>query len=189
MDDVDRAPEVEPPLQAPGRPAFGQAVGFLLSQLGFETSRRFGLLMSELAIEPRHFAVLRAIEAMEGSPQVAIGDRIRVPASSMVAVVDQLEKLGLVERRPHPSDRRSRTLHLTPRGREVLERAVELASSLEAVLATGLTDEQRDELIALLSAVARNLELTAGIHPAGVRPAGTGRGPGAPWSGHDPPAD
>jgi DNA-binding MarR family transcriptional regulator len=186
MDDVERVAEEEPPLQAAGRPTFGQAVGFLLSQLGFETSRRFGLLMSELAIEPRHFAVLRAIEAMDGAPQVVIGDRIRVPPSSMVAVVDQLEKLDLVERHPHPSDRRSRTLHLTPHGREVLERAVELAGRLEAVLATGLTEGQKNELITLLSTVARNLDLTAGIHPAGARSAGTARGAGAPWSGHEP---
>ena len=154
------------PLQAPQGPTFGRTVGFLLSQLGFETARRFGALMGEMALEPRHFAVLRAIEANQGSPQMAIGDRIRVPPSSMVAVVDQLERLDLVERRPHPTDRRSRTLHLTPHGREILEQAVALAVGFETVLTEGLSTAQRQELIAMLTTVADNLGLTTGVHPA-----------------------
>ena len=166
--------------RAPGRPPFGQATGFLLSQLGFEISRRFGALMSEVGLEPRHFAVLRAIEAMEGSAQNAVGDCIRVPASSMVAIVDQLEQLQVVERRPHPSDRRSRTLHLTDHGRTVLDRAVEVAMGFESILNAGFTDPQRQELIAMLSRVADNLGLTAGLHPANSSGAGA-----PPW----PPKD
>jgi len=73
----------------PDRPA--QAVGFLLSQLGFETARRFGLLMAEVELEPRQFALMRAIAACEGQSQNAIGGWLRIPASSMVAVIDHPE--------------------------------------------------------------------------------------------------
>jgi DNA-binding MarR family transcriptional regulator len=165
-DDLDPEIEARAGPRAKGRPPFGQAVGFLLSQLGFETSRRFGGLMSEVGLEPRHFAVLRAIEAMEGSAQNTVGDRLRIPASSMVAIVDHLEQLKLVERRLHPSDRRSRTLHLTEHGKEVLDRAVEVAVGFDATLNAGLTAAQQRELISMLSRVADNLGLTAGLHPA-----------------------
>ena len=43
-----------------------------------------------------------------------------MPPSRMVALVDELEQRGLVERRPHPSDRRVRALYLTAEGREML---------------------------------------------------------------------
>jgi len=154
---------------APGRPPFGQATGFLLSSLGFETSRRFGGLMSEVGLEPRHFAVLRAIEAMEGSAQNVVGDRLRIPGSSMVAIVDHLEQLHVVERRLHASDRRSRTLHLTAQGKKVLDRAVELAMGLESTLNAGFTADQQQQLLAMLSRVADNLGLAAGLHPANSR--------------------
>ncbi|HTT85753.1 MAG TPA: MarR family winged helix-turn-helix transcriptional regulator [Acidimicrobiales bacterium] len=172
------------PLGAPGPPIFGRTVGFLLSQLGFETARRFGALMSEMALEPRHFAVLRAIEANQGSAQMAIGDRIRVPPSSMVAVVDQLERLDLVERRPHPTDRRSRTLHLTAHGRDVLGQAVGLAVGFESVLTEGLSTAQREELIVMLAAVADNLGLTTGVHPASTT--ADGESPCSPAAGPSP---
>ena len=165
-DDLDPETEKRAGPRAKGRPPFGQAVGFLLSQLGFETSRRFGGLMSEVGLEPRHFAVLRAIEAMEGSAQNTVGDRLRIPASSMVAIVDHLEQLKLVERRLHPSDRRSRTLHLTDHGKEVLDRAVEVAMGFDATLNAGLSAAQQRQLISMLSTVADNLGLTAGLHPA-----------------------
>jgi DNA-binding MarR family transcriptional regulator len=168
-EDLDAEIEARAGPRAPGRPPFGQALGFLLSQLGFETSRRFGGLMSGVGLEPRHFAVLRTIEAMEGSPQNAVGDLLRIPASSMVAIVDHLEQLQLVERRLHPSDRRSRTLHLTSHGKGVLDRAVEMATGLEATLNAGFTMAQQRELIATLSRVADNLGLTAGLHPANSR--------------------
>jgi len=167
--DLDPETEARAGPRAQGRPPFGQAVGFLLSQLGFETSRRFGDLMSEVGLEPRHFAVLRAIEAMEGSAQNTVSDRLRVPASSMVAIIDHLEQLRVVERRLHPTDRRSRTLHLTPHGKEVLDRAVDLAMGLESTLNAGLSVDQRRELIEMLSRVADNLGLTAGLHPANAR--------------------
>jgi DNA-binding MarR family transcriptional regulator len=180
----DLDPAIDAPAGAPAkrRPPFGQAVGFLLSQLGFETSRRFGGLMNDVGLEPRHFAVLRAIESMEGSAQNTVGDHLRIPASSMVGIVDHLEQLHLVERRLHLTDRRSRTLHLTPHGKNVLDRAVEVAMGFESTLNAGLTAAQRQELIALLSRVADNLELTAGLHPAN-----SSEEDGPPWPGKASP--
>jgi len=158
-----------------------QAVGFVLSQLGFETSRRFGLLMAEVELEPRHFALMRAIEAYAGQSQHAIGGWLRIPASSMVAIVDHLEDRGLVERRPHPSDRRSRTLHLTDAGVSVLTRATELAMGLEQTVCAGLSPHQRQELLDRLGAVATNLGLVQGLHP------GTAGHHELPhWTDHDP---
>ncbi len=46
-----------------------------------------------------------------------------IDASTMVSIIDELEELGLAERRPHPDDRRKRAVHLTPRGRRTLGRA------------------------------------------------------------------
>lgn len=146
-------------------PPFGQAVGFLLSQIGFETARRFGELMRGIDLEPRQFALMRAIRQLEGQSQNAIAEHLRIPRSSMVAVIDHLEGRGLVVRRPHPSDRRTHALFLTARGQRVLRRGMELAMGFEAVVCAGFEPKERAELIARLTRVAGNLGLVLGLHP------------------------
>jgi DNA-binding MarR family transcriptional regulator len=146
-------------------PSFGQAVGFLLSQLGFETARRFGVLMAEVELEPRQFALMRAIAAEEGRSQNEVAESLHIPPSSMVGVIDHLEARGLVERRPHRTDRRSRVLHLTAKGKKVLARATELAMGLEQTICEGLEPAERERLLRMLMDVASNLGLQRGLHP------------------------
>ncbi len=184
MPDTTDRPMPEPVEGAAGSPVptrRPQAVGFLLSQLGFEAASRFGKLMAEVDLEPRQFALMRAIEAFDGQPQSSVGEWLRIPPSSMVSVIDHLEGRGLVERRLHPTDRRSRTLHLTPLGRDVLQRATELAMGLEKTICAGLDADRRSELIEMLVDVADNLGLVQGLHPD----TSTGHG-SQHWTDHEP---
>jgi DNA-binding MarR family transcriptional regulator len=149
------------PLGAPVR-----VVGFTLSTSGYAVARRFRALLAPLALEPREFALLRAVAASEGSSQQAIGERLQIPASRMVAFVDALEARGLLERRANPSDRRARALHLTSAGSELLLRAVELASEFERDLCADLSEREREQLLDLLERVCARLELAPGVHAA-----------------------
>ena len=53
---------------------------------------------------------MRFVAASEGQSQQALAERLGIPPSRMVALVDQLEEMGLLERRPDPEDRRVRGL-------------------------------------------------------------------------------
>jgi len=143
-----------------------EAVGFLISQLGFQSSRRFADRLEPLDLNPRTFALLRHIEAAEGEPQHALAEALRVPPSRMVALLDELEERGLVERRPHPTDRRARSLYLTSAGRRLLEKAKKVAAEHEAELCADLSAAERKQLIALLGRIATGQGLAAGVHPA-----------------------
>ena len=94
--------------------------------------RAFREILAPLELEPREFALLRAVAAAEGQSQQAIGERLQIPPSRMVAFVDALEERSLLERRHNPHDRRTRELHLTDAGRELLERAFALAVGVRA---------------------------------------------------------
>jgi DNA-binding MarR family transcriptional regulator len=146
-------------------PPFGHSVGFLLSQLGYVVARRFKAAMAEVKLEPRQFALLRAIEANEGQPQNVLVERLHIPASSMVSLVDHLEERGLVERRVPRGDRRSRTLHLTASGRALATEAAGRAMGLEQELCRGLSEDERRTLVALLQRIGGNLEVVEGVHP------------------------
>src|SRR5215218_10254758 len=105
MSDPEEAREAER-LRVPG-------AAFLLSQVGFHSSRLWRERMARLHLDPREVVLLRHVAAAEGKSQQALAEALQIPASRMVALVDGLERRGLVQRRPIRGDRRVRALHLT----------------------------------------------------------------------------
>lgn len=148
----------------PGPPL--RSVGFTISSLGYEIARRFHEQLAPLRIEPREFALLRSIAAEEGLSQQAIGGRLRIAPSRMVAFVDALEARGLVERRQNAEDRRARALHLTASGHELLGRAVGVAIAHERNICGDLSEAERDQLLDLLSRVGLSIGVPSGVHAA-----------------------
>jgi DNA-binding MarR family transcriptional regulator len=141
-------------------------VGFAVSSVGYAAARSFRETLAPLKLEPREFALLRAVGAAEGQSQQAIGERLQIPPSRMVAFVDALEARGLLERRANPQDRRSWALHLTRDGREVLDSAYTLASVFEQSLCADLSEREREQLIDLLRRVGLSLGVSPGTHAA-----------------------
>jgi DNA-binding MarR family transcriptional regulator len=161
---VTKEPEelrVEPP-EAGRAP---RSVGFLISQLGFFSSKGFTEALAPLGIGPREFLLMRFVDATRGQSQQALSERLDVPASRMVALVDGLEEAGLVERRPDPDDRRVRGLHLTRKGRGVLEKASKIAIDYETRLCAGINREEREQLIDLLQKLQAGQTELGGVHP------------------------
>ena len=74
-------------------------------------------------------------------------------ASYITTVVDALEERGLALRRPHPTDRRVRTVVLTPHGSEVSASLLEQLGQPPAAVAALTADEQR-QLADLLEKLA-----------------------------------
>jgi DNA-binding MarR family transcriptional regulator len=142
------------------------SVGFTVSTIGYAVARAFRAILMPLDLEPREFALLRAVAASEGQSQQAIGDRLQIPSSRMVAFVDALEARSLIERRHNPDDRRTRALHLTGAGRELLNSAFALAVAHERRLCAQLSDTEREQLLALLQRVGAQLGLPPGVHAA-----------------------
>ena len=143
-----------------------QAVGFALSSIGFAVAARFRDTLAPLQLEPREFALLRGVAAAEGQSQQAIGERLQIPPSRMVAFVDALEARLLIERRHNPHDRRTRELHLTAAGHELLGRAFTVAVGFERELCADLSGAERQQLLALLRRVGLQLDVAPGAHAA-----------------------
>jgi MarR family transcriptional regulator for hemolysin len=97
-------------------------------------------------------AVMLIGRASEGLRQGALADQLGVEAPSVVPLVDQLERSGLVERRVDDTDKRARLLHLTEAGTslavQVEERTAEIRQTLlaridadELIVATRVLDQ------------------------------------------------
>lgn len=142
------------------------SVGFMLSTLGHAISLRFIHALQPLELHPREFAVLRAVKANDGQSQQMLAERLRIPPSRMVAIVDELESRGLIERRPDPHDRRVRALYVTKRGQTLLQDAFNLVVQHEDAISEVLTVNERAELLTLLNRIAGHLRLPTDVHSA-----------------------
>jgi DNA-binding MarR family transcriptional regulator len=141
------------------------SIAFMLSQVGIYASRRFAERLAAIDLQPPLFRVMNVVDAAEGLSQQAIGEAIQAPASRMVAIVDELEQRGLVERRPHPSDRRVRAVHLTAAGRKLLAKGRGIAAEHESELTKGMSKADRERLRALLRRIVDAAEIGPGVHP------------------------
>jgi DNA-binding MarR family transcriptional regulator len=155
-------------------------VAFLLVQLGFQAGRQFGEQLAPLGLEQRQAGMLVRLAANEGRSQQAIAALLGINATQMVFLVDELERLELVERRRNPADRRSHALYLTGPGQAMLARVRAVTADHEASITAGLTGEEREQLLTLLRRIAAEQGLATqalpGLPPArGGRPAGTPR--------------
>lgn len=117
--------------------------GYLMAALGAHVSIRFAELLAPMGLQPPHFGVLRRLSGNEGATQQEMADAMRCRRAAMVTLVDELEELGLVERRRHPVDRRANALHLTPAGRRTMKRVAAAARVLEAELLGAVPGDSR----------------------------------------------
>ena len=163
METSDQAPAANPaPAQAPDGPLQpGSSVAFLLVQLGFHLARRFGERLAPLGLEQRQAGMLVRLAQNDGRSQQAIAELIGVNATRMVFLTDELEKLGLVERKRNPADRRSHALHLTEAGTAMLARIRQVTAAHEADVTASLSDAERAEVAALLRRIADDQGLAA----------------------------
>jgi DNA-binding MarR family transcriptional regulator len=106
--------------------------------------------VAPLGIRARHFAVLTVISRRGPCTQVELGDLLGIDRSSMVGVVDELEKLGMVERAPMPGNRRANAVTPMAAAEPLLERAAGLITGAEHTFFAALSAEERAELRRLL---------------------------------------
>jgi DNA-binding MarR family transcriptional regulator len=143
-----------------------RGLAFNLSALGYAVSKGFKETLAPFDLHPREFALLRAVGIQEGLAQQALGDRLQIPRSRMVAIVDELESRGLLERRPNAGDRRVRELYLTEAGRQLLDEAFRGAVAYDRQISSPLTPEEREQLLDLLERLSAGIGLGHGAHPA-----------------------
>ena len=139
--------------QPPPEP-LASAVGFLLSWNGQRMAHRFAEGLQPLGLRPPHFGVLSLIAARPGCAQHEIVERSMIDPSSMVRVIDELEEMGLAERRIDPEDRRRRAVHLSAAGKRRLERARRVAAETVDEVLAPLDDDERESLRLLLRKLA-----------------------------------
>ncbi|MEU5849900.1 MarR family winged helix-turn-helix transcriptional regulator [Saccharopolyspora shandongensis] len=103
----------------------------------------------ELSLTASQVVALRELSEPITARELAA--RMSCEASNATFVLDRLEKQGLVERRPHPTDRRAKQIVLTPAGRRSRTTVVRRLSTQSPL--TPLSAAQQETLRELLRAL------------------------------------
>ena len=128
--------------------------GYLMTFIAEHASERFERELEPEGIRTKHATVLLVIAAEGPMSQRALCRRLRIDKSPMVGLVDELEQLGVAERRRSDSDRRVQAIHLTSKGRRVLRRVTRLADEGNERTFGMLDEDERTVLHDLLLRVA-----------------------------------
>lgn len=140
------------PVDAPER-----TLGFLLHDVARLLRKRFEQNARDLGLTRAQWQVLAHLARNEGIHQGGLAEILELEPISLGRILDRLQSAGLVERRPHPKDRRVWLLFLRPKAHPVLEqmRAIGVATRAEAL--AGLPEAEREQLLLTLSAMKENL--------------------------------
>lgn len=153
-------------------PALANRVGFLLARAHWLFHYRAQEVLADSeGLSIKHFGALSVIADEGPLSQQLLGERMMVDRTTMVTVIDDLERTGMVTRRRNPSDRRAYALEATAAGRAWQARAeTELIAAQDELLGP-LGDSERDQLRALLQKllVSQPAELVPDS-PVEVRP-------------------
>jgi len=143
---------------------FGRNFGFLVHDVSRLIKRRFDRKARQtgLPITRRQAAVMLYIARNEGVSQTEVATWLDLEPIALVRMLDKLHDEGLVERRAHPTDRRVRTLWLTPAAAPVVTQILSINKAIREESFAGMPTQARDTVIDILDAIKGNLALREG---------------------------
>lgn len=132
-------------------------VAFLASDVGRLFRKRFEIATRDLGVTGPQWRALLRISANPGINQGALAGLLEVEAITAGRMIDRLEKLGMVERRPDPGDRRAWLLHLTSRADPILTDLRKRAAEVIGESTSIFSEQELATLMGLLARMRLNL--------------------------------
>jgi MarR family 2-MHQ and catechol resistance regulon transcriptional repressor len=114
--------------------------------------------IASLQLNWSDFAVLEVLLHKGPLPVNTIGPKVMLTSGSISVAVERLVERNLVERRNDSEDRRTRIVHLTSKGRELIECAFAQHSAAMEQATKGLSKQERASAITLLKKLGQYAE-------------------------------
>lgn len=136
---------------------------YLLSDTARLLRRTFDARVRKLGMTSAQARLLLMLDHSEGENQGFYAERLEVEPISLCRLIDRMEEAGLLERRRDPADRRAWRVHLTERSRQVIDQVRAGLDGMEEEMLTGLSRDERGNLMALLEKVRTNFADARGV--------------------------
>ncbi|AMV72950.1 MarR family transcriptional regulator [Desulfuromonas carbonis] len=129
------------------------SLGFLLAKAHQRIYAQFRDLLAPHGITPAQFALLAFLWQEDGRTQTALSEKTEIDRTTLSGLLDRLQKLGLVHRRPDPADRRAWRVCLTAKGRALEKVLTPVALGVRRQVVAALAPGEYEELCRLLAKI------------------------------------
>lgn len=146
---------VPPPLEWEPLPAsLARWTGYALVWVTDLAGQLYAAGMARIGLQPQHVAILQILSDERAMNQNQLAKRTRIDKAPLVGLLNSLEAQALVERRPHPTDRRAFEVHLTETGTAKLAEAEQVNAEVTEQFFAPLAPTERQTLHDLLTRLA-----------------------------------
>jgi DNA-binding MarR family transcriptional regulator len=126
-----------------------RSAGFLANHMARLFAKGLQQNIKPLGLAPAQFMTLLALWEKDGLTQRELVERLDVEQATMANTLTRMERDGLIQRRAHPEDGRSQSIHLTPKAVALREPATAAARSVNAVALEPLNEAERQAFLDL----------------------------------------
>lgn len=127
-----------------------RALNHLLHRAAQRADAEVERALASLVLTARQFAVLDEVERHADDSQIRLGAKTGIDRSTLVNIIDRLQRRGLIERHRSKFDRRESVLRLTDAGREILELARPAVRLANEALMASVPHEQQGAFLSQL---------------------------------------
>jgi MarR family transcriptional regulator for hemolysin len=143
--------------------------GFLLHDVARLLRKRFEQNARGSGLTRSQWQVLAYLERNEGIQQGGLAELLELEPITLGRIVDKLQALGLVERLPHPTDRRVWRLSLTEKAKPKLAELKLLGERTRGEALQTISETDHERLIQLLTTLKSNLASACATPPVQKR--------------------
>jgi DNA-binding MarR family transcriptional regulator len=136
----------------------GYSLGYLLKHAHLQLSEQGNKALAAFGIDGRELGILVVIAGPEPLSQQQVAQRLGVDRTTMVAMLDALERKGIVSRHPDAADRRRNVVELTETGRGTFREAIKVRDAVERAYLAPLGAPSSEHLRSSLKTIVTSPE-------------------------------
>lgn len=139
----------------------------LVHELSRLRRRAIDQLLQPLGITGSQWWVLTYISLRPGLSQARLADELNLGKVALGGLIDRMMKLNLIDRRPDEQDKRVNLIFLSETGMALARDIRHISSGVQDDALAGVSQEDLDVALSVLSRMKDNLERKTGVDPSG----------------------
>jgi MarR family transcriptional regulator, transcriptional regulator for hemolysin len=137
---------------------FDNSIGYKVYRTSRAFQKAFDLeLRKNVSLTLSQWRVINILISFNGITQKEIADKLELEAPSLIPMIDKLQSLELLERRPDPKDRRINRIYLTKKADSLYESMHECGLSIIKLATKGIDQDQLNLVTKYLDMIVHNL--------------------------------
>jgi len=137
------------------------SLSFLFGHVIRAFHHRSRVILGKLGLYQGQPPILFMLWQQDGRPQKEFAEKLGISPATITVMLKRMEKAGLLERRPDPSDLRVSRVHLTDKGMKLRDKVEEAHKKVEADCLRDFSGQEIRQLWHLLHKMKHNLQKSA----------------------------